>query len=240
MCADIRRAHSTAAPMPPPLIGITTDLQDDAYRVPTRCPAAVSEAGGVPVLLPCLPRLAGQILQWCDGLILSGGDDPIMERFNVATHPKAKPIAPRRQAFELSLLAALDDRPDLPVLGICLGMQLMGLHHGATLDQYLPDTLSTAAEHWPQREHPVRGVLGSGVVSSHHRQALRVGGNLQIVARASDGVIEAIADDRRCFYLGVQWHPERTEDRPLGIDLIRRLVAAAQVHAQGANVPLHV
>ena len=222
--------------MRPPIIGITADLADSTYRVSTRCPAAVAAAGGLPLLLPCLPEAAAEFVERCDGLILSGGDDPIMERWGVPTHPQATPVNPKRQAFELALLEILESRQHVPVLGVCLGMQLMGLFRGGTLIQYLPDTLASADQHWPKTSHSVHGELGRGSVHSHHRQALADPGQLRVAAAADDGVIEAIRDDGRPFYLGVQWHPERTQDETLGVGVIRQLVEAAGVRSQEAGV----
>ena len=214
--------------MSDPLIGITADLEGERYRASPAAAAAVSRAGGIPVVLPCRPERTEDYLRRLDGVILSGGDDPIMERWGVPTHPRATPIDARRQAFELALLEALRDRPAIPALGICLGMQLMGLAHGGALDQHLPESLETAAVHWPRTTHLVEGTLGRGAVHSHHRQALRDSGSLRAVAWAPDGVIEAVADDARAFYLGVQWHPERTEDERLGVGIIAQLVEAAR------------
>ncbi|MHC4447200.1 MAG: gamma-glutamyl-gamma-aminobutyrate hydrolase family protein [Planctomycetota bacterium] len=209
-----------------PLIGITCDLDDGGYRVGPGYAELIRQAGGVPVVIPCEPRCASEYVRRCDGLVLSGGDDPIMEHWAVPTHPRAKPIHPRRQAFELALLEALDECDQRPVLGICLGMQLMALHRGGGLDQCLAETLPTARRHWPRADHEVGGALGEGVVHSHHRQALADPGSLSVVARAADGVIEAVRDEGRPFYLGVQWHPERTEDERLGAGLFRELVEA--------------
>ncbi|MHC4210783.1 MAG: gamma-glutamyl-gamma-aminobutyrate hydrolase family protein [Planctomycetota bacterium] len=210
-----------------PLIGITCDLDDRGYRVSPVYGALIREAGGVPVLLPCEAACAAEYVRRCDGVVLSGGDDPVMEHWEVPTHPQAKPIHPQRQAFELALLRALDQGAERPVLGICLGMQLMGLHAGGGLDQYLAGTLPTAGQHWPRADHEIAGVLGTGVVHSHHRQALTDPGSLSVVARAADGVIEAVRNEGRPFYLGVQWHPERTGDERLGAGLFRELVAAS-------------
>jgi putative glutamine amidotransferase len=106
----------------------------------------------------------------------------------------------------------------------------MALHAGGVLDQHLPDTLATAADHWERTEHAVDGLLGTGQVHSHHRQAITDPGRMRIVARAHDGVIEAVdlpPEETRSLYLGVQWHPERTADEHLGRDIIWRLVDAA-------------
>ncbi len=210
-----------------PLIGITADLNAQRYESPTGCAAVVARAGGTPVLLPCLPDRAGEYASGCDGIILSGGDDPIMEHWGVPTHPRAKPVSARRQAFELALLSAAESRPELAVLGICLGMQMMGLFGGGALDQYLAESSATSGLHWPKTSHALDGRLGEGTVYSHHRQALTDPGTLRVVASAPDGVIEAIQDEGRRFYLGVQWHPERTGDAGLGAGVIRRLVEAA-------------
>jgi putative glutamine amidotransferase len=210
-----------------PLIGVTCDLDERGYTVRPDYAGLIREAGGIPVLLPCEPSCAAEYVRRCDGLVLSGGDDPIMEHWDVPTHPQAKPIHPQRQAFELALLEAIDGSGGRPVLGICLGMQLMALHLGGGLDQFLVETLPTARRHWPRADHEVGGALGEGLVHSHHRQAVTDPGSLSIVARAADGVIEAVRDDRRPFYLGVQWHPERTRDDRLGAGLFRELVAAS-------------
>jgi putative glutamine amidotransferase len=179
------------------------------------------------VLLPALVERAAEFVRRCDGIILSGDDDPIMEQWGTPNHPRAGRVDPARQAFELALLAELDRVGERPVLGICLGMQFIGLHYGGTLEQHLPDTLPTADDHWGRRSHSVTGALGSGVVHSHHHQALSAPGALAVVATVDDGVIEAIQAPDRPFYLGVQWHCERTEDDGMDAGLIRRLAAAA-------------
>lgn len=207
-----------------PLIGVTPDLVEDRVAVRSTYLDAVRSAGGLPMMLSGNAIDVDSLVLRCDGFLLTGGDDPIMEAFGIETHPEARPIDPHRQAFELALLDALEGRPEVPVLGVCLGMQLMGLKAGGQLDQHLPDSLETAVDHADGRLHPVEGVLGEGVVWSRHRQAITDPGRLQVVARAEDGVIEAIESTDRAMYLGVQWHPERTEDERLGRDIFRRLV----------------
>lgn len=250
-----------------PWIGISVNSESNAkgesrYDLAPAYASAVTEAGGLPLLLPHEPALAEHYLDLCDGLILTGGDDPVTEAFGEPTHPRARPIAPRRQAFELALLDAAAARPELPVLGICLGMQLMALHGGGRLDQFLPETLGSAATvHQDNRRHPIvmevpdsvlwktrhaahprkgsplNGPEGNGdfQVISHHRQAVVEAGVLRVVARAADGVIEAIDApvSQRRFYLGVQWHPERrageaSPDDPLSLGLFAALSAASR------------
>jgi len=72
------------------------------------------------------------------------------------------------------------------------------------------------------------GLISSGSVHSRHRQAIVDAGRLKVIARAPDGVIEAVQDPARRFYLGVQWHPERTTNTELGSRIFERLVAAVR------------
>lgn len=210
-----------------PLIGLTPDFVDGRIALRPTYLEAVRAAGGLPVVLSGAVADVPAVLERCDGLIFTGGDDPIMEAFGDRTHPAATRVDPLRQEFELALLEALDAQPETPVLGVCLGMQMMGLHAGGVLDQHLPETLPSFQLHADGSEHEVDGALGCGRVWSRHRQALTDPGSLRVVATAEDGVIEAVEAADRRLYLGVQWHPERTEVGELGDGLFRKLVKAA-------------
>lgn len=212
-----------------PLIGVTADLVDDQIRLRRGYARSVTSAGGVAVpLFPC-PGSAAEIIPHLDGVILSGGDDPDTTRFDQPVHPSATLVAPDRQAFEIELLDRLEDAaPDLPVLGICLGMQMMGLHAGGQLDQHLPDHLETADQHRNGAVHPVRGRGFDGVVHSHHVQALNDPGRLEVVATAPDGVIEAVESKERRYMVGVQWHPERTDDPITGAGVFASFLEACR------------
>lgn len=221
---------TTDASSPPfrPLVGVTCDLVDDQARLRRTYFRSIEAAGGVGVALPSIPGAAASILPRLDALVLSGGDDPDTAAFGDPVHPKATLVSSDRQACELEWLDLIErHRPDLPLLGICLGMQFMGLAAGGRLDQHLPDHLPTADQHWNGGEHDVTGEI-TGRVFSHHRQALREAGSLDVIATAPDGVIEAIARRDRPFHVGVQWHPERTESEDTGVGLFRRLIAAAE------------
>lgn len=225
--------------MPKPLIGITADNRDNTadsgrYEVGIRYTRAVAEAGGLPLVLPHEPQLASEYVRLCAGIILTGGNDADTTAFGSPVHACAKRIDPRRQAFELAMLDAID-QARRPALGICLGMQLMTLHAGGRINQHLPETLPSAADHQDKREHPIvlrvrdsaLGNDGSLMVSSSHHQGMVDPGSLRVVAVSPDGVIEAVDDPARDFYLGVQWHPERGGNDPLNWGLIARFVQAA-------------
>ena len=257
-----------------PVVGITVDNRDNAassgvYESSIAYSRIVAESGGLPFLLPHDPDLVDAYLNHCHAVILTGGVDPRTERFGCPTDPRARPIDPRRQDFELALIDALERSPHKPVLGVCLGMQLLALHRGGRLFQYLPEVLETSQIHAGYKPHDVIGEFcdsvlwwngrppgrgceatsqpadavndagvqdnhrsppstGSVSVISNHRQAVADPGDLRVVGRSRDGVIEAVDDPQRPFYLGVQWHPERGDDGPLNQGLFRGLVAAAR------------
>ena len=218
-----------------PLIAITSDLmvrneRPTAFSTMTYT-RSVLAAGGVPVILPPTPDHTAQLIDRFDAFILTGGDDPVTEPFGTPTHPESIRVLPDRQSFETQLLNDLMSHPDIPVLGICLGMQMMGLIAGGILNQHLPDTHTTHADHW-EHAHEIRSIdesiIPAGSTYSKHRQAMQTPGSLRALATAHDDVIEAIDDPDRRFYLGVQWHPERTENAPLGQHIIDKLVQAAR------------
>lgn len=208
-----------------PVVGLTVHQESGQFRCRESYARAVERAGAIPLLLPNVESALPEYLDLCDGFVTTGGDDPIMEEFGIPTHPKATTIDAERQSFELALLGHLETT-DHPLLAICLGMQLLALHAGGSLDQHLPDSLASADEHWDGHEHPIEGAIGTGLVHSHHRQAITDPGSLVVTARAPDGVIEAVRDERHPHRHGVQWHPERTEDSLLGQRLFDELVAA--------------
>lgn len=223
--------------MDAPFIAITTDLYLRDTRPTARLAMTyaqrIVQAGGHPVLLPPADFGIPELVERFDGFILSGGDDPCTESFGAASHPAITPVLEPRQRFESQLLETLSShRPDTPLFGICLGMQMMTLHAGGSLHQHLPESHPTAhSAHW-SGEHeilPESERIGRGVCHSHHKQAVESPGSLAVLARAPDGIIEAVGDPDRPFHLGVQWHPERTEQHDLGQRLFDELVQAARV-----------
>ena len=210
----------------PPIIGITADLNDTRHRVGSRYSQAIEQAGGIPLILPPILGLEAHFLRICDGFVFTGGNDPIMEQWGIATHPMAEPVQQDRQNFEVSLLEALQHEPAIPVLGVCFGMQLMGIIAGGTLNQHLEEP---AASFHADGNHLIEGSIGSGDVHSHHHQAMLDAGTMDVIAQSKDGLIEAISDPSRKWYVGVQWHPERTEHNELGQGLFSTLVSESNV-----------
>lgn len=214
-----------------PLVGITADVYDRDGRLTCRVADAYAEcvqrAGGVPVVLPPRVESVEAIADRLDAAVFTGGDDPIMEAFGGVTQLEATPVHSRRQAFELALMRILRTR-GTPTLGVCLGMQYMGLIAGGRLEQHLTGQV---ADTHRRGTHAIVGsagwAFGDGPVHSAHHQAIIDPGSLGVLARAEDGVIEAVGDLDARFWIGVQWHPERTRNDRLGQALFDALVRAA-------------
>lgn len=216
-----------------PRIGITADIARDEHgrarhQVRATYIDAVIAAGGLPIILPADANLRAELIAAVDGVIIIGGDDVDTRPLGIPLHPQAKVMDAARQVADFALLKQLDATPEMPVLGICLGMQLMGVHHGAELIQHLGDHLPESDRHQNDYQHMVTSALGDGLVASSHHQALGTAAHLEVIGVSDDGVIEAVRDAAKPFYVGVQWHPERTDDKTMGLGVIRRLVDAAR------------
>src|SRR3954452_22760054 len=193
-----------------PVIGITTYEETARWGV-WNCPAVlvpadyvhkVSAAGGVPVLLPPLPGDV-EVLDRLDALVVAGGADVDPARYGADRSPRTGPSQTHRDDAELALLAGALDR-DLPVLGICRGLQLLTVLRGGTLVQHLPDVVGSDV-HVPSPgtygDNEVRiepgstlaGLLGADAPWACHRPEPvdALGEGLTAVAWAADGTIEA-------------------------------------------------
>jgi putative glutamine amidotransferase len=225
-----------------PVIGLTAALErarwgpwDAAAHVLARSYSdQVQRAGGVAVLLPPDPRASddpGPWIELLDGLIITGGADVDPGAYGAEPHPKTKGSVPERDAFEIALArAALE--ADLPLLGVCRGMQVMNVARGGTLIQHLPDDVGHEDHRrvmgsFDHADHDVRLTSGSlaervageaihSTKSHHHQGVDRIGDGFEVTGWATiDDLPETIEDPTCRFALGVQWHPEADEDSHL-------------------------
>jgi gamma-glutamyl-gamma-aminobutyrate hydrolase PuuD len=198
--------------------------------------------GGRAIVLPPDPLWAddpGDVLDMLDGLVVAGGEDIDPELYGHDRHPRTGPRHDRRDGAELGVLRGALER-DLPVLGICRGIQLLNVARGGTLVQHLEDVVDQAPHRlddasWGQHEVDTvagtrtRAIVGErAMVRSHHHQGIgRVGEGLVESAYAPDGIVEALEDDSLRFCVGVLWHPEADVPGP-GQGLFDALVSSTR------------
>ena len=193
------------------------------------------------------PRDIERMLEHVDGLLLSGGDDFDTARLGLGpTHREAVPVPAQKQDWDFALARLALER-GLPVLGICYGMQLLGLAEGGRMLQHLPEDRPGCQEHRNKVVHTVALEPGSRlarlveeraleVVSSHHQALETVGPRWKISAHDAEGLIEAIERDGHPFAVGVQWHPELAEEGSPHDRLFRGLIGAAAIAATQKSV----
>lgn len=219
-----------------PLIGITADFVPGEMagrawhdsRLLVSYAEAIQAVGGLPVVLSIADdATAAATVERLDGLILSGGRcDVPPSTYGESKHAETNPLPDARWENECRWLRAAR-AASKPVLGICLGMQVIGVTHGATMIQHIPDEpgLSQHTDATRMFQHDIRLQAGSWLrdiapaeqmpISSAHHQALRtVPGGFTLTASAGDGVIEGIESQSGPFLVGVQWHPERSLKQP--------------------------
>jgi putative glutamine amidotransferase len=199
---------------------------------------AVQRAGGVAIMLPPDPNAdPDQLLDVVDGLILAGGRDIDPATYGAERDETTDEPHTLRDAFEIALAQRAMER-DIPLLGVCRGMQLMNIARGGTLVQDLPAHLGhrRTVGTFDGNDHPVRLAPGSlaaraageerhGTLSHHHQGIERVGDGLAVSGWSDDDELpEALEDPELRFALGVQWHPEADPDSPV----IAALVEAAR------------
>jgi putative glutamine amidotransferase len=218
-----------------PVIGICTALVQARWGYWDQTAAllgysyitAIQEAGGLALMIPPdseLERDPDRVLDLVDGLVLAGGNDIDPSHYGAERHAQTQQSVPKRDAVELVLARRAWER-DIPLLGICRGMQLINVALGGTLIQHLPDEFGHEDHRrvpgsFDGSDHDVRLVAGSlaaraageevHVTKSHHHQGIDLlGAGLEITGYSTlDDLPEAIEAPDRRFLLGVQWHPE--------------------------------
>lgn len=236
-----------------PIIGICASVErarwsvwdDRALLVPRNYVEAVQRAGGLVMILA--PDAADEsdpdaVLDLLDGVMLCGGVDVDPERYGAERSDQSDPAVPDRDGFELALARRAMER-DIPLLGICRGMQVMNVARGGTLAQHLPDDVGhedhrKVVGSFDGADHDVRLAEGSLAAraagethhaskSHHHQGVAQIGKGFTVTGWADiDELPEAIEVEGNRFTLGVQWHPEADTSS----QLIASLVEEARAH----------
>ena len=240
---------------PRPRIGICAAIEQarwgawdrQAHLTPRSYVDRVHDAGGLALLLPITEDEPEELLDQVDALLLAGGADIDPAAYGAERHPCTVDTTPPRDRFEIALARAAVER-DLPVLGICRGMQLLNVALGGTLIQHLPEDLGHEDHRrtlgsFDNSDHDVRvepGTLAARVIGedvhktySHHHQAVDdLGSGLVATGWATiDDLVEVVELPGKRFVLGVQWHPEVDETSPV----VAGLVAASRSAAVGGG-----
>jgi putative glutamine amidotransferase len=231
-----------------PLIGLTTYAEPQrlsgrditTVSLPLAYVRAVHASGGRAVLIAS-DDAGADVLDRLDGIVLCGGSDLEPGWYGESPHETVV-TRPQRDAAEMLLLRGALER-DLPVLGVCRGLQVMAVAYGGRLHQHLPEALGSD-RHRPAGEprygeHTVRveagtlshKVLGDELtVNSFHHQGVADIGSLRATGWClDDDLVEVAEDAEHAFVLGVQWHPEDTTDHRV----FEALVIAASHYAEG-------
>lgn len=220
-----------------PVIGLTSSLMfmDNNYRFPNYKKIyinedyvrAIEKSGGIPIIIPIESQnlSINYFLSKINGLLITGGVDINPEHYGEKPHEKIGKIINERDSLDFTLLEKALNK-NIPVLGICRGMQLLNIYFGGSLYQDKSLNKNFNLNHYQNNSEP--STLGHLVkvyektklynivenknfkVNSYHHQFIKkVGKNLLISAKSSDGSIEGIETDDSRFVIGVQWHPER-------------------------------
>jgi putative glutamine amidotransferase len=230
-----------------PIIGITVDCEPDPANARTggklelnwNYAQAVSDAGGVPILIPPTADMS-EVARIIDGWLIPGGNDIDASNWGERNHPEVKTIEAERFEGEQRLMQSIP--AEMPVLGICYGCQFINVARGGSLIQHLPDSLGhdqhrggTMQRYQLDGSSKLASAMGTGCVegkSYHHQAVDKPGVGLRVVAKDEEGLIEAIEATDRPWMLGVQWHPERTTEDQATQKLFANFVEACAAYAR--------
>jgi putative glutamine amidotransferase len=208
-----------------PSIGITTRQRNSEgrFELSATYVEAVRRAGGYPVLLPPGESNPEECFEFLDGIVMTGGPDVDPKLYGGKDHPQLYGIDAERDASEIALAKAIIEQ-DKPALCICRGMQVLNVALGGTLVEHIPDEFGSDVSHRGDDKYEHHDVMieprsrlaqivGAPRIStpSWHHQAVRTPAKgFVVVAKSSDGVIEAIEHPGHTSLIAVQWHPEHT------------------------------
>lgn len=235
-----------------PVIGITANLlkiEDKPFHGTERVTVnhgyvnSIIKAGGIPLLLPVIEdkEAIAKLFGFCDGLLLTGGQDVTPSCYNEEPHPLLGETCERRDQFEMQLIHMAHEAKK-PILGICRGLQLINTAFKGTLYQDL--SLAMAASHSQEEPssaatHSIKLMPGSLLQqvfgqenlmtnSFHHQGIKQLSPCFEVAALSDDGVVEGIQYKGPEWILGVQWHPEvMLEEHPEMLKLFRAFVIEA-------------
>lgn len=237
-----------------PNIGVTPDVSTPTpeaphprYELKAAYADSIIRAGGLPLVLPYSDdsQIIDLYLDRVSGVVVTGGAFDIPpEAYGEAARDGLGALKPGRTAFETEIIRRALAR-NMPVLGVCGGMQLLHVVLGGTLFQDIRLECQKAKDHEQkhdrsQPQHPVdvkdgtllAELLGKGqlmVNSTHHQAANKVPEGVKVCAVAPDGVVEAIECNKYAFALGVQWHPELLiHNVPAHLGIYKGLVGKAR------------
>lgn len=246
-----------------PVIGMTSDYnggdrpefggKEPTAFIRNRYINAIEACGGVPVVLPPVndSKMAKEILFRIDGLLLTGsGPDIDPGLYGERQRFSFKKVDPKRSGLERELVKRACEK-EMPILGICGGMQLLNVAGGGSLYQDIPSQVPGALkhDHGGKPSHPIeikKGTLLSRIVgklqlyvnSSHHQGVKQVAPGYIVSALAEDGVIEGIEADGFPFVVGVQWHPEYLHKEDQSRNIFRAFLKRAARHRKtDAHLP---
>ena len=227
---------------------VLTDPMSSAFKFGKYMSWVTDGMRGVHLCVESYTHTRGNPLAGCQGVILSGGGDVVPDLYGyVDTDRVVEETDPLRDAFEIEVIRTAIAE-NLPILGICRGVQLVNVVLGGTLvpDLQRAGHLDHRSTPEGDRVHPVAleqesllaritGVIHGTVSSAHHQAVGRVGEGLRVAARSADGVVEALEwaePEGRAFLQLVQWHPERMTERgnPLQRNLILHFAEAVNRH----------